>query len=93
MGECGTFARVDVRTVKFAARNRERSMCKKFREYMGTAREYTREFFTFGGILLMCFVYNDFRELVKEQSATAAKTAEILRTMDERLSHLEYERK
>lgn len=66
-------------------------MCKPFKEYLGMAREYTRELFTFGGIVLMCFVYSDFRELVREQSSTAAQTAEILRSMDTRLSHLEFE--
>lgn len=68
-------------------------MCKPFKEYMGMAREYTREFFTFGGIVLLCFVYSDFRELVKEQSSTSAQTAEILRSMDTRLAHLEFERR
>lgn len=68
-------------------------MCKPFREYLGIAREYTRELFTFGGIVLLCFVYGDFRELVREQSKTSAQTAEILRSMDTRLSHLEFERR
>lgn len=68
-------------------------MCKPYKEYLAIAREYTRELFTFGGIVLMCFVYSDFRELVREQSSTSARTAEILRSMDTRLSHLEFERR
>lgn len=52
-------------------------------------REYTREIITFGGICLMCCVYGDFKQLVHEQSATAAQTVEVLRAMDERLLMIE----
>lgn len=65
-------------------------MCKPFREYLGLARDYTREIITFGGFALMCFVYSDFRQLARDQSATAAQTVEILRAMDARLSQLEH---
>lgn len=44
----------------------------------------------FLGIAACVFVYADFRTVVKEQAETAAKTAEILRTMDARLSNLEH---
>ncbi len=64
-------------------------MCKPFREYLNLVREYTREIITFVGIALMCFVYNDFRRLAEEQSATAAHTVEVLRSMDARLQQLE----
>ncbi len=65
-------------------------MCKPFRDYLSLVRFYTREIVTFGGFVLACFVYLDFRELVREQSHTSAQTAEILRSMDARLSILEH---
>lgn len=52
-------------------------------------RDYTREIVTFGGFVIAVFIYLDFREVVKEQATNAAHTAEILRTMDTRLQHLE----
>lgn len=64
-------------------------MCKPFRDYMNLVREYTREIITFIGIGLMCFVYTDFRELVRQQADTAAHTVEVLRSMDSRLQKLE----
>lgn len=64
-------------------------MCKPFRDYLNLMRDYTREIVTFGGFCLMCFVYNDFRQLAHDQSTTAAQTVEVLRAMDSRLSHLE----
>ena len=67
-----------------------RSMCKPFRDYLSIVRDYTREIVTFGGFCLMCFVYNDFRQLAQDQAATAAHTVEVLRAMDARLSHLEF---
>lgn len=36
------------------------TMCKPFKEYLGMACEYTREFFIFGGIALLYFVYSDY---------------------------------
>lgn len=67
-----------------------RGMCKPFRDYLSIVREYTREIVTFGGFCLMCFVYNDFRQLARDQITTAAQTVEVLRAMDGRLSHLEF---
>lgn len=64
-------------------------MCKPFRDYMNLVREYTREIITFVGIGLMCFVYNDFRLLVSQQAETAAHTVDVLRSMDDRLQHIE----
>lgn len=64
-------------------------MCKPLKEYLGVIRDYTREIVTFGGFVIAVFIYLDFREVVKEQTTNAAHTAEILRTMDTRLQHLE----
>ncbi len=64
-------------------------MCKPFRDYLTLTREYTREIITFGGFVLMCFVYCDFRQLAHDQSTTAAQTVEILRAMDNRLGVIE----
>jgi len=68
-------------------------MCKPFRDYLGLARDYTREIITFGGFALMCFVYSDFRRLARDQSTTAAQTVEILRVMDARLAQLEHSKR
>lgn len=52
-------------------------------------REYTREIITFGGLVLMCFIYSDFRQIAQAQSTTAAQTVEILRSLDQRLQIIE----
>lgn len=65
-------------------------MCKPLKEYLGVLREYKDTVVMFLGITACVFVYADFRTVVKEQAETAAKTAEILRTMDARLSNLEH---
>lgn len=65
-------------------------MCKPFREYLTLTREYTREIITFIGLVLVCFVYSDFRQLARDQATTAAQTVEILRAMDIRLSAIEH---
>ncbi len=64
-------------------------MCKPFNEYLSLLREYTREFMTFGGLALMCFVYSDFRGMAQEQTETAAQTVEVLRAIDMRLTRIE----
>lgn len=66
-------------------------MCKPFREYLTLTREYTREIITFIGLVLVCFVYSDFRQLARDQATTAAQTVEILRAMDIRLSAIEHQ--
>lgn len=68
---------------------KSKTMCKPLKEYLGVIRDYTREIVTFGGFVIAVFIYLDFREVVKEQATNAAHTAEILRTMDTRLQHLE----
>ena len=66
-------------------------MCKPFREYLTLTREYPREIITFGGFILMCYVYSDFRQLARDQATTAAQTVELLRAMDTRLSVIEHQ--
>lgn len=66
-------------------------MCKPFRDYLTLTREYTREIITFGGFVLMCYVYSDFRQLARDQATTSAQTVEILRAMDIRLSAIEHQ--
>ena len=63
-------------------------MCKPLKEYLAVVREYKDTIVMFIGIAACVFVYCDFRAL----AATQAKTAEILRTMDGRLSALEHQR-
>ncbi len=64
-------------------------MCKPFKEYLSLLREYTREIITFGGMCLVCFVYTDFKQIVRDQASTSAHTVDVLRSMDMRLSHIE----
>ena len=47
----------------------------------------------FGGAMAAVYIYTDFKAVVREQAETSAKTAEILRTMDLRLSNLEHQTK
>ncbi len=56
---------------------------------MGVVREYTREVITFGGFALALLVYSDFKNMVRDLAESNARTAEILRDIDVRLSHLE----
>ena len=67
-------------------------MCKPLKEYLAVVREYKDTIMMFIGIAACVFVYCDFRALAATQAETAAKTAEILRTMDGRLSALEHQR-
>ncbi len=64
-------------------------MCKPIRDYLSVLRDYTREIITFGGFCLMCFVYNDFRQLAQDQARTSAHTVDVLRAMDARLAIIE----
>lgn len=64
-------------------------MCKSVKDYMGVVREYTREVITFGGFALALLVYSDFKNMVRDLAESNARTAEILRDIDVRLSHLE----
>ncbi len=66
-----------------------KDMCKPIRDYLSLLRDYTREIITFGGFCLMCFVYNDFRQLAQDQARTSAHTVDVLRAMDVRLSVIE----
>ncbi len=66
-----------------------KDMCKPIRDYLSVLRDYTREIITFGGFCLMCFVYNDFRQLAQDQARTSAHTVDVLRAMDARLAVIE----
>lgn len=57
--------------------------------YLSTLREYTREVFTFGGFGLALLVYADFKDVVRTTTTTSAQTAQILNSMDARLTRLE----
>lgn len=65
-------------------------MCEKTRATLNLIREYTREIFTFGGVILAVFVYMDFRETVKDMGEINRETAEVLRSVDMRLNQLEF---
>ena len=64
-------------------------MCKTAKDYLGVVREYTREVITFGGFGLAVLVYSDFKAMGTDLAASNARTAEILRDIDVRLSNLE----
>ena len=50
-----------------------------------------QRFHIHGGNAAAVYIYTDFKAVVREQAETSAKTAEILRTMDLRLSNLEHQ--
>ena len=56
-------------------------MCRPLKGYLAAVREYKDTIVMFIGIAACVFVYCDFRALAATQAETAAKTAEILRTM------------
>lgn len=64
-------------------------MCKPIKEYLGVLRDYKDIILTFAGIIASIYIYTDFKTVVREQSESASKTAEILRTIDYRLANLE----
>ncbi len=64
-------------------------MCKPVKDYLALIREYTREVVMFGGAIAAVFLYMDVRQLVAEGNANNVRTAEILRTIETRIQHLE----
>lgn len=66
-------------------------MCDFVDKRLETLRKYKDIIMMFGGAAAAVFIYMDFRTMVREQAETSAKTAEILRTMDLRLSNLEHQ--
>ena len=64
-------------------------MCDFVDKRLETIRKYKDIIMMFGGAAVC--IYMDFRTVVQEQAETSAKTAEILRTMDLRLSNLEHQ--
>lgn len=65
-------------------------MCKPLKDWLGVLRDYKDLIVMFGGTAACILIYGDFRAVAREQAETSAKTAEILRTMDARLSNLEH---
>ena len=68
-------------------------MCKPLKDYLAILRDYKDIIVMFGGTAACVFIYTDFREVVREQAETSAKTAEVLRIIDARLSNLEHKSK
>lgn len=66
-------------------------MCDFVDKRLETIRKYKDIIMMFGGAGAAVCIYMDFRTVVQEQAETSAKTAEILRTMDLRLSNLEHQ--
>ncbi len=64
-------------------------MCKPVKNYLELLREFTPQIITFGGFIIAAFLYFDFKELVIEQASTNAKTAEVLRTINEQLKKMD----
>lgn len=64
-------------------------MCEYVDKKLETIRKYKDVIIMFIGIIAASYIYSDFKEVVKLQSETSAQTAEILRTIDTRLQHLE----
>ncbi len=66
-------------------------MCDFVDKRLETLRKYKDIIMMFGGAMAAVYIYTDFKAVVREQAETSAKTAEILRTMDLRLSNLEHQ--
>lgn len=64
-------------------------MCEKAKGYLGIIREYSKEIVMLLGFALAAYVYSDFRALTYEVVQQQAQTAEILRSLDDRISNLE----
>ncbi len=64
-------------------------MCQPVKNYLALIREYTREVVMFGGAIAAVFLYMDVRQLVADGNANNVRTAEILRTIEARIQHLE----
>ena len=64
-------------------------MCDQAKSYLGVIREYSKEIVMLLGFALAGYVYTDFRTLTRDVVSQQAKTAEILRSLDTRISNLE----
>lgn len=58
-------------------------MCTKLKGYMSLVREYTREIFTYGGLVAAIWVYTDFKAFLSEQSR-------VLAELSVRIEHIEH---
>lgn len=70
---------------------KNKTMCDFVDKRLETLRKYKDIIMMFGGVMAAVYIYTDFKAVVREQAETSAKTAEILRTMDLRLSNLEHQ--
>lgn len=57
-------------------------MCRQVKGYLAVLREYTREIFTFGGIMATVWIYTDFKNFLSDQSR-------ILSELAVRIEHIE----
>lgn len=64
-------------------------MCDQAKSYLGVIREYSKEIVMLLGFGLAAYVYTDFRALTYEVVQQQTQTAEILRSLDTRISNLE----
>lgn len=62
---------------------------ERTRATLALVREYTREVFTFGGVILAVFVYLDFRSTVQQMNETNANTVKVLNAIELRIHNLE----
>lgn len=64
-------------------------MCDQAKSYLGVIREYSKEIVMLLGFGLAACIYSDFRALTYEVVQQQTQTAEILRSLDTRISNLE----
>lgn len=64
-------------------------MCEQAKSYLSIIREYSKEIVMLLGFALAAYVYTDFRALTYEVVQQQTQTAEILRSLDTRISNLE----
>jgi hypothetical protein len=60
-------------------------MCQAVKDYLGIIRSNKDIIITFAGLAAAIIVYSDFRDFVREQTDVSAKTAEILRSMQDEI--------
>jgi hypothetical protein len=64
------------------------ALAEKLSSYLALLRDNRDLVIMFAGAAAAIYVYNDFRDVVQAQAETAAKTAEILRVMQNDLATL-----
>ncbi len=63
-------------------------MCQPVKNYLGLVREYKSEIVTFAGLVLMVYVYQDYKELTHEMAKQYAENTAAMRGIVDHLDEL-----